>query len=99
MLSVLIFVILAISLFVNYKKTIIFILVFFTWISAFSLWGKDIMTFLGTLAVLLFPLKMGIHKITFHKFPLKIPNNPRILDRTKEIYNVSYSSKTTANGS
>lgn len=73
MLSVLIFVILAISLFVNYKKTIIFILVFFTWISAFSLWGKDIMTFLGTLAVLLFPLKMGIHKITFHKFPLKIP--------------------------
>mgnify|MGYP000206968727 CR=1 FL=1 len=71
MLSVLIFIILAICLFVNYKKTVIFILVFFTWISAFRLWWQDIMTFLGILIVVLFPLKMKTHNL--NKFPFKIP--------------------------
>ena len=73
MLSTLIFSILAICLFINYKKTVIFILVFYTWISAFSLWGQDLMTFLGSLVVLLFPVKMGIRNISFNKFPFRVP--------------------------
>lgn len=73
MIPVLLFFILSVCLFLNYRQTIIFIVVFYTLISAFSLWGQDLSTFVITLAVILFPFNFGKNIYYINKFPFKTP--------------------------
>lgn len=73
MIPYIVFVILSFLLLKNYKKYIVLVFVYSTWIMHIELWGQNMSMYLFALSVMLFPFKVKDGFCLMKKFPVKWP--------------------------